>query len=346
MTGRTLDHVHARPSTKGCHCRNTDTRAICIPMGLRSRPVMVVAGEALIDLVIRPDGSVTAAMGGGPFNVARTIARLGGEVSFLGSVSDDRFGSMLAEQLRADGVSSVATVRTDLPTTLAAAELDDHGSATYRFYLTDTSAPALDHVPAAALGADTVHIGTLGLVLEPMASTLVSFLDGLGADVLVMCDPNCRSRVIHDREAYLARLRSVYRRSHIVKISTDDADYLAPGTDPIELSRSIVADGVRVVLLTAGKDATWVITPDHTVALPTPLVEVADTIGAGDSVCGGFLTWWRANGLGVTDLADHDLLAQATVAAQTVSAFTVTQVGANPPRLDQLDPDWVACSRS
>eukprot|EP01041_Mallomonas_annulata_P030669 gene30669-52848_t len=66
---------------------------------------MVVAGEALIDLVIRTNGSVTAALGGGPFNVARTIARLGGEVGFLGSVSDDRFGSMLAAQLLADGVS-------------------------------------------------------------------------------------------------------------------------------------------------------------------------------------------------------------------------------------------------
>jgi len=305
---------------------------------------MVVAGEALIDLVIRPDGTVAAALGGGPFNVARTIARLGGDVSFLGSVSDDRFGSMLAAQLLADGVSSVATVRTDRPTTLAAAELDDHGSATYRFYFADTSAPALDRVPAAAHTADTVHVGTLGLVLEPMASTLVGFLDELAPDVLVMVDPNCRSRAIPDRAAHLDRLQHVYRRGHVVKISNDDADYLAPGVDALETSKAIVGAGVAAVLLTAGKDATWVVTADDVTELPTPHVQVADTIGAGDSFCGGFLAWWRGNGFGVAELADHVLLVQCALAAQAVSAFTVTQVGANPPRRDQLDAAWGACT--
>jgi fructokinase len=307
---------------------------------------MVVAGEALIDLVIRTDGSVTAALGGGPFNVARTIARLGGEVGFLGSVSDDRFGSMLAAQLLADGVSPAATVRCDLPTTLAAAELDDHGSATYRFYLADTSAPALTTVPSAVRAADTLHVGTLGLVLEPMASTLVGLLGELSPDVLVMTDPNCRARVIPDREAYLARLAEVYAHSHIVKVSTDDAEYLSPGTEPLAVAEAIVASGVRVVLLTAGKEATWIVTADEATPLATSTVQVADTIGAGDSFCGGFLTWWRGNDLGVAELTDHALVVQAAQAAQVVSAFTVTQVGANPPRRDQLDASWGACTRS
>ncbi len=306
--------------------------------------MIVVAGEALIDLVIRPDGSVAAALGGGPFNVARTIARLGGEVSFLGAVSDDRFGSMLAAQLLADGVSPATMVRTDRPTTLAAAELAEDGSATYRFYITDTSAPALDHLPEAARSAHAVHVGTLGLVLEPMASTLVGWLDTLAPGVLVMADPNCRSRVIEDRAEYLARLENVYRCSHIVKISTDDAEYLAPGADPLDVAASIVAAGVHAALLTAGKEATYVVTSDQTTALPTPAVQVADTIGAGDSFCGGFLAWWRGNDFGVAELADHALVVEAALAAQAVSAFTVTQVGANPPRRDQLDASWSACN--
>ncbi|MCB1000025.1 MAG: carbohydrate kinase [Acidimicrobiales bacterium] len=308
--------------------------------------MIVVAGEALIDLVVRPDGSVTAALGGGPFNVARTIARLGGEVGFLGSISNDRFGTMLADRLVADGVSLEATVRTEAPTTLAAAELDDHGSATYRFYLTDTSAPALDRVPDVARRADTLHVGTLGLVLEPMATTLVGLLDDVADDVLVMTDPNCRSRVIRDRAAYLDRLARVYRRSHVVKLSTDDAEYLDDATEPIDLARRLVDGGVRVVLLTAGKEATWVVTPTGVDALPTPLVTVADTIGAGDSFCGGFLSWWRGNGFGVAELADHALVVEGALAAQAVSSYTVTQVGANPPHRDDLDASWSSCSRS
>ena len=311
---------------------------------IRSPPVIVVAGEALIDLVIRPDGSVTAALGGGPFNVARTIARLGVGAAFVGSLSNDRFGTMLAERLAADGVSLAAASRTEAPTTLAAAELDEHGSATYRFYLAGTSAPALDHVPAAADSARAWHVGTLGLVLEPMAGTLTSRLERLDADVLVMCDPNCRARVIGDRDGYLRRLARVYRRSHVVKLSTDDAEYLAPGLDAVEHAAQLVAGGVRVVLLTAGGEATWVVTPHGRTALPTPTAQVADTIGAGDSFCGGFLAWWTANGFGVDELDRHDVVVEAARAAQAVSAFTVTRVGADPPRRAQLDAAWGTCT--
>ena len=61
--------------------------------------MIVVAGEALIDLLVQPDGRVTAVPGGGPFNTARTIGRLGGEVAFLGRLSTDRFGGILRDGL-------------------------------------------------------------------------------------------------------------------------------------------------------------------------------------------------------------------------------------------------------
>ena len=89
-----------------------------LPAATRSRfrCMIVVAGEALVDLVIDTEGSVRARLGGGPYNVARTIGRLGHPVTFLGAISDDRFGNLLFAQLAADGVGSGATVRTTLPT--------------------------------------------------------------------------------------------------------------------------------------------------------------------------------------------------------------------------------------
>ena len=95
------------------------------PHGERARHRMiVVAGEALIDLILQPDLRLTAVAGGGPFNTARTIGRLGGEVAFVGRLSTDRFGAMLREALEADGVDLTLAVSTDAPTTLAVAELD------------------------------------------------------------------------------------------------------------------------------------------------------------------------------------------------------------------------------
>src|SRR4051812_42727067 len=112
---------------------------------------IVVGGEALIDLVPHAAGELRAHPGGGPYNTARTLGRLEQDVHYLGCLSDDGFGARLPGQLEADGARLDTAVRTPKPTTLALAELDDHGAATYRFYTDGTSAPAL--TPEQALAA-------------------------------------------------------------------------------------------------------------------------------------------------------------------------------------------------
>ena len=136
---------------------------------------VVVAGEALVDLILRPDGSITAVPGGGPFNAARTLARLGIETAFLGGLSADRFGHDLRTRLEEDGVRLGMPVPLNLPTTLALAELDEGGAASYRFYFAGTSAPLVTAEDARAAfdaEATVLHVGTLGLVFEPMATTM------------------------------------------------------------------------------------------------------------------------------------------------------------------------------
>ena len=105
--------------------------------------MIVVGGEALYDLVAREDGTIDAHPGGGPFNTARTTGRLEQPVAFLGRISNDRFGEEHARMLADDGVDLSAATRTDQPTTLALAELDPAGQASYRFYASDTAAIGL-----------------------------------------------------------------------------------------------------------------------------------------------------------------------------------------------------------
>ena len=302
--------------------------------------MIVVAGEALVDLVISADGSVSAELGGGPFNVARTIGRLGRDVAFLGALSTDRFGTRLAEQLRSDSVRSDLIVFTELPTTLAAAELDGAGAATYRFYVEATSAPAVDAVPSAGDDVEALHIGTLGLVLEPLAGMVEEYLVAQPASTLVMVDPNCRPAVITDRTAYTARIHRVLERAHVVKISTDDAAFLAPDATPVELATQMVERGVRAVLVTAGGDETVVVTCEGRRSVAIPRVVVADTIGAGDSFGGGFLTAWLDGGRSIDDLDDLSKVAAAAAAANAVAASTCSRVGADPPWRQQLDARW------
>lgn len=302
--------------------------------------MIVVAGEALVDLVVDQNAAVVARLGGGPYNVARTIGRLGLEVNFLGMISNDRFGREFRRQLADDAVGFDDSLLTDAPTTLAVAELDDDGSASYRFYFAGTSAPALSAVPPGWAAPQAVHAGTLGLVLEPMASTVLEYLGRLDAATLVMLDPNCRPRVVADRAGYVARIEQTYAHADVVKVSIDDVEYLAPDTGPRAYARDILERGPKAVLLTGGGASTWAITAEGERELRPEPVEVADTIGAGDSFGGAFLAWWLDTGYGPAALGDLALVSEATSAAQEVAGFTCRQVGAQPPRRSQLSARW------
>ena len=137
--------------------------------------MIVVCGEALIDLVPAPDGRERGTPGGGPFTSARALARLGVPTQFLGRLSTDAFGHQLRDLLAADGGDLAMTSFGPEPTTLAIAEVDRDGHAAYRFVIDGTSAPNLTRqMLPTSLGpdVDALHVGTLGLVLEPMATTI------------------------------------------------------------------------------------------------------------------------------------------------------------------------------
>ncbi len=299
--------------------------------------MIVVTGEALVDLVLAADGSIGAHPGGGPYNVARTIARLEQPVSYLGRVSEDAFGRRLRAELEADGVGLDAVVATDDPTTLALAELDAAGAATYRFYAAGTSAPGLRpedvRLPE---GVRAFYAGTLGLVFEPMASTLETVLGGMDADVLVAVDPNCRPAVIDDPDAYRARLGRFLARADVVKASEDDLAWLDPDAAPVDAARALLAAPGAVALVTLGGEGALVVGASGEVAVDAPAVEVVDTIGAGDAFMGAFLARWTGEGRGRGDLGDLDAVAEAAAFACRVAAVTCSRAGADPPRLSEL----------
>jgi fructokinase len=309
--------------------------------GFAAEDLILVGGEALYDLVLDDADELRAHAGGGPFNTARTIGRLEQPVAYLGRVSTDRFGRTLDRMLAADGVRLDAVVHTEEPTTLALAEVDDEGVATYRFYERGTSAPGLTAeaaVAAVPAAVGILHVGTLGITLEPMATALEAVVDALADHALVALDPNCRPWVITDPAGYRRRLRRLLRRSHLVKVSEEDLAYLDPHRAPIEAGRALLDDGPAVTLLTRGPLGAVVVTADEEIAVPAPPIELVDTIGAGDAFGGGFLAWWRSQGLGRDELRDIDAVVEATRFACLVAARTCERAGASPPHLSELAP--------
>ena len=300
--------------------------------------LILVGGEALFDLVPAGDEQLRSHPGGGPFNTARTIARLDERTAYLGRLSSDRFGTTLRRMLADDGVLLDAVVDTDDPTTLALAEVDRDGSAVYRFYEQGTSAPGL--TPEAALaalpaGVGLLHVGTFGF--EPLSPALEAVVDELAGRALVAVDPNVRpGRAAADPDAYRARLDRVIARSDLVKASEDDLAWMDPGRDATAAARALLGRGPTAVLLTRGAAGALVVGAGGDVEVRAPKVQVTDTIGAGDAFGGAFLAWWRSRDLPRDRLADLDMVVEGARFAALVAAITCERPGASPPRLGEL----------
>ena len=302
-----------------------------------------VLGEALVDIIVDPQGQVTSVVGGAPLNTALTIARLGMPATFLGGVSTDAFGNRIMKLLDDDGVILGLGAQVPEPTTLAIAQIDEHGAATYRFMLDGTSAAAV--TPSMALGhlppaCHSIHVGTLGLVLQPLADATVALVAAASDDTLVMVDPNFRPSVMKGSQVFRDAFAAVLPRADLVKVSGDDIEFLFPGVDPVEAAKAMASSSGSVVLFTDGANAVHVIAGDADVILDVPRVPVVDTVGAGDSFSGGFLAWWMRHGKDRTDVTDLESLAAAAAFGISVAGITCQRPGADPPRIAEIPGGW------
>ena len=296
--------------------------------------MITVAGEALIDVLVDRSGAISAFPGGGPFNVARTIARLGRPCRFLGRVGGDAFGRRLRAALDERGVVLAVPEPTSVPTTLAVAEVDADGVADYRFYLEGTSAGQLTRadVPEQVFAdSQVIAFGGLGLVAEPMSSTLGAVLDGAPGAATVLLDPNCRPHAIADLTRYRATVEAFLARTDVVKVSVDDLALLDPGAASRDAARRLLEFHPSSVLVTNGGSTVTIHTAHGEREVAVPVVDVVDTVGAGDAFVAGFLTWWADHGCERSQAGEPALLEQAAEAAVAVAAAACTMAGANLP---------------
>lgn len=302
--------------------------------------MIVVGGESLIDLLVYPTGRLAAISGGGPFNTARTIGRLGGSAAYLGRLSTDRFGRALLDRLAIDGVDCRLVQSTDAPTTLAVAELDESGGATYHFYIDGTAAPGLTDGGRASplpIGTRAIHIGTLGLVLEPMATTLERLVGAASDRVVVMLDPNCRPSATQDAAGLRARVGRLAARADVIKVSRDDLAFLYPEVEIADGVGRLLELGPSVVLVTDGGRAVRIAVRAATIELPVPRVTVVDTVGAGDAFGGAFLSSWIGRGLGREGLGDPEQVRPSVEYAIRVASETCRRAGAEPPTAAEME---------
>ncbi|WP_298989927.1 carbohydrate kinase [uncultured Pseudokineococcus sp.] len=320
-------------------------------MSAADGPAALVVGEALVDVVHREDGAGGATTrehpGGSPANVALGLARLERRATLLTRLVDDERGRTVLAHLRGSGVELAAPL---LPaeggarTSTAQAHLDADGGAQYEFDL-EWSLPeeVLADVLAAGERPLVVCTGSLGTALEPGAAQVSRLLDALRPTTTVVYDPNLRPSIIGTAEAARPGVEALVATADVVKLSAEDAEWLFPDRAPEETVRSWLGLGPSVVVLTRGGDGALAVCAAGEVDEPGRRVDVADTVGAGDSFTGGLVdALWSAGLLGgerrgALAGVDLEVLRGCVAAATDVSAVTVSRPGADPPTRAELE---------
>lgn len=268
-----------------------------------------------------PDGKK---LGGAPANFAYHVGQFGLPSCVVSAIGHDNLGRELIHALEEKHLHyEVASV--DYPTGTVAVELDNAGIPSYDI----TRDVAWDHIPVTdelmTLAGETAAVcfGSLAQRSPESRATIMNFIDAIPAEnsPLIVFDANLRQD-FHTPEV----LTESMRRANVLKINDDELAMLRSmlelpaGTDE-EVCRMVMDRyGLEILILTCGVSGSHVFAGAETSSLPTPKVEVADTVGAGDSFTAAF----------IASLLRGRSIAQAHRKAVDVSAFVCSSFGAMP----------------
>jgi len=309
---------------------------------------VVTAGEALVDLVEQADGSLMPCAGGSVFNFTRALAAQGVATGYLNPLSRDRFGRLLAGTLEQGGVLLAAPEPVAEPTALAVVSVDAAGQPAYSFYREGVADRAID---ASALLAATMRWGSVEavctgcLALAPQDGEryLPWLRECRTAGLAVVVDANLRPSIMDDPAAWRASVRAALGLADVIKVSEEDLSHLLPESgDPLRAAAGLFAfSPAQLVALTLGGEGAVLLARDGRgwQARETAAVQVADTVGAGDSFLAGLVAGLLAEG-GLRQRTGADIAAsgaaRALARAVVSASHCVQQRGCVPPHADEV----------
>lgn len=304
--------------------------------------MILVSGEALVDLIPDPDvdARYDAKLGGSPYNVAIGLARLGASVGFISNLSTDANGEALAAALAAEGVDLSWAIRDPRPTPLAFVMRGTAQTGSrYSFYLDGTAYDGAWPFPAAwPQRANHLHIGSFAAVERHGARAIDALTRARGA-LSTSYDPNIRPMVTPDRDAILPLVEQQAALARVVKASEEDLEWLYPGRPVEDTLASWAASGPQFCIVTRGAEGAVARLGDQRLVIPPRRIDVADTVGAGDSFMSALLFAMDRDGaLGPAAASPTlDRLAAWADFAARASAITCTRRGSQPPTLAEVE---------
>ena len=188
--------------------------------------------------------------------------------------------------------------------------------------------------------ADAIHFGSTTLAdVRAAGQTLALVEDARGATTISF-DPNCRPDLIDDKAEYVRRMDRFAACADIVRLSDSDFAFLYGESDPASKAEALFAEGTVLVIITRGARGAWAWhRHEGMIEVSAPVVEVVDTVSAGDSFQAALLFALRAMnriGAGLLTRISAAELRRALTFAAACAAVTCSRPGADPPRLSEV----------
>lgn len=281
---------------------------------MKSKPIIIGIGELLWDMLLSGKKA-----GGAPINFVYHASKLGADAYAISAVGNDEPGDEIMKEIGRIGINHIIA-HVDYPTGTVLVDLKD-GIPDY----TIIENVAWDHIPlndsmkALAEKADAICFGTLAQRSEVSRNTIQTILSLVPEQAYRIYDINLRQHFF-TKEIITESLKNC----NILKINEEEFLVLKQLFDIHDLNEMescrwfVETFKLRYMILTAGADYSLIYTPDTVSYIKTPIVEVVDTVGAGDSFTGAF----------IAAILDGKTLEKAHQSAVERSAFVCTKSGA------------------
>jgi len=298
---------------------------------------VLVVGEALVDIVRTQSGHLHEYAGGSAANVAVALARLGRPTRLATCFARDHHGELVTTYLERAGVVLACDPGAVAHTSTAEATIGTSGAAEYTFDIDWRLLPLdPDEDPLVA------HTCSLGAVLLPGADDVLALLGRLRERSTITYDVNARPTVTGTGPELVARVERMVAVADLVKASDEDLEVLYPGRRHSDAAAALLALGPAAVVVTRGAEGALWLDRDGVVEVESRPVEVADTIGAGDTFGAALIDalWERgrlgAEGRPALSALPRDEVTAVLEHAARAAAVTVSRPGADPPYRHEL----------
>lgn len=281
--------------------------------------IVVGMGEALWDVL--PEGKK---IGGAPANFAYHVSQFGLPSCVVSAVGDDALGKEIIENFTSKGLNQLIA-EVPYPTGTVQVEIDQAGVPQYEIKenVAWDNIPYTAHLESLAEKTKAVCFGSLAQRNVVSRNTINRFLDAMphNEDNLIVFDVNLRQG-FYNKEI----LCNSMKRCNILKINDEELVTISrmfgyPGIDLQDKCWILLGKyNLKMLILTCGINGSYVFTPGNVSFQPTPKVEVADTVGAGDSFTAAF----------ISSILKGKSVSEAHSLAVQTSAYVCTKKGAMP----------------